>query len=428
MFHVRVFQQAQVPGQENLAQNDGKIAQRQEEPVKFARGGQGTAQQGEPQTEPGQADPENVAADGIGILVDPAAVEQQADRAGEQQADDEAQGRRAPLIDGDRHLHGQAQHHALVGINHLLAEIGPGLGAEVGHRALQIIIFPERGQLGADVLPGLLQALDQGQGGGQGRIILRQHGGEAQPGLADVLNVAPHFLAQPPVVQILGQAVGHVIDLLQQALGLGAGQQDGLQHLVYLVDRDRDAAAHGLHGIGPVLESIGQHQQAAGLFFEGLGLFREMGRLIGETVAELGGDLLDLIKPVLLAGPNHFPWVVLREQGLFLGLGVLGFLVRRGVGGFILARVLGFGCLVSLVLFFGLGRGLFFGFGGLGGCGLGRGPQGRAHDRIRQAGQCRQSQQTERKYEQKTIMAHSVLYPYGPRFTRLSVSTPRGAA
>lgn len=49
------------------------------------------------------------------------------------------------------------------------------------------------------------------------------------------------------------------------------------------------------------------------------------------------------------------------EQGLFLGLGVVGFLVRRGVGGFILARILGFGCLVSLVL--------------LGGCGLGRGPR-----------------------------------------------------
>ena len=54
------------------------------------------------------------------------------------------------------------------------------------------------------------------------------------------------------------------------------------------------------------------------------------------------------------------------------------------------------------------------------------GDWGERHDE--ELGAAGQSQQTERKYEQKTIMAHSVLYPYGPRFTRLSVSTPRGAA
>lgn len=88
--------------------------------------------------------------------------------------------------------------------------------------------------------------------------------------------------------------------------------------------------------------------------------------------------------------------VVLREQGLFLGLGVVSFLVRRGVGGFILARILGFGCLVSLVLFFGLGRGLFFGFGGLGGCGRGAAPRTRAYDGFGRPGSAgRASRQNE---------------------------------
>ena len=206
-------------------------------------------------------------------------------------------------------------------------------------------------------------------------------------------------------MHILGQAVGHVVDALQQALCLGAGQHDRFQHFIQLVDRDRDAAAHGFHGIGPVFEGIGQHQKAAGFLFKGLDPSRQIGGLIGETVAELGGGFLDFIEHAALAGPNHFPGVVLRERGLFLGFGVLGFLVRRGVVGFPLVRVLGFG---GLVLFFGLGRGFFFGFGGLGGRGLGRGPQGRAHGRVRQAGQSRQGQQTERNYERKTIMAHGI--------------------
>ena len=110
------------------------------------------------------------------VLRGPAAVQQHGEHAGKQQAEDKAQHCRAPALKRNRNFHRQAQDHALNGIVHLPPKVGPCIRAEPGHRALQIIVFPQQGDLGVDLVLHLFQPLDERQSRSKGRVVLGQKG------------------------------------------------------------------------------------------------------------------------------------------------------------------------------------------------------------------------------------------------------------
>ena len=211
------------------------------------------------------------------VLRGPAAVQQHGEHTGKQQAEDKAQHCRAPTLKRDRNFHRQAQDHALNGIVHLPPKVGPCIRAEPGNRALQIIVFPQQGDLGVDLVLHLFQPLDERQSRSKGRVVLGQNGCKAQAGERQRFAVFLHFRAKAAIVQVFRHAVGQIAHAFQQGLGLAARNQHGVKHLAQVKHRGRDAAADGLNGVGPVFIRIEQHQQTPRFFHEGLNLLAQIG-------------------------------------------------------------------------------------------------------------------------------------------------------
>ena len=228
-----------------------------------------------------------------------------------------------------------------------MRKIGPGVRAEPGRGPLEVIILPERGQLRGDVLARLLEAGENLERGHE-RIILREHGGEPEPRAGDALHIGLHLFADMALLHFLGQARGHVVDALEQALRLGAGQVHRRKHHVEVADGGGDAPAHGLHGVGIALEGIGEHEQAAAFLLKGLELAGEVLGLLAETVAQLERGLAHLVDHGALAAPHRLPRGIAR--------GFLGFRLGLLRGGALPLRL--------------VAPGFFFGVGSLGGRGL----------------------------------------------------------
>ena len=339
---VRVLQAAQVPGQEDFADDDAQVAQGQEAAEHIPVGGQRRGQQGQAQADPGQAHTEHVAAHlAVGPGMAPAPVEHHAGAQEQHQTGDETQAGRMPVIGVDGGLHGQAQLDALPDILQAFGHGLPGLEAEIGHRPLQVIVPPQPWQHGGDVFLRLFQVGHHVLGGRQHGIIALDDVGQAFLGLGDLARVVADLGVGRQVLGF-GQALGQMVDALQQGIDAVAGQQHGVDDLLHLLHGEGDAAVQGFQRVGPVFERVDEQEQAAGFFEDGSRLLGHGLRLLVDVTNQAASAAVDVVQHVLLVVPDVLQRV---HRGGRVGFG-------RGAGGRFL--------LLGLVVFFGVGLFIVF--------------------------------------------------------------------
>ena len=283
---VRVLQAAQVPGQEDFADDDAQVAQGQEAAEHIPVGGQRRGQQGQAQADPGQAHTEHVAAHlAVGPGMAPAPVEHHAGAQEQHQTGDETQAGRMPVI-----------------------------GVDGGHHVL---------------------------GGRQHGIIALDDVGQAFLGLGDLARVVADLGVGRQVLGF-GQALGQMVDALQQGIDAVAGQQHGVDDLLHLLHGEGDAAVQGFQRVGPVFERVDEQEQAAGFFEDGSRLLGQGLRLLVDVTNQAASAAVDVVQHVLLVVPDVLQRV---HRGGRVGFG-------RGAGGRFL--------LLGLVVFFGVGLFIVF--------------------------------------------------------------------
>ena len=164
----RMLQLPQVPGQAHLAKNETHVAQSEEDPVKFIIHRERGPAKGKAQTYPDDADAEDMPDDGIFAAVADAAVQHDGQQRGDREHQQTAQGGRLPFVRRGGDFHGKADGDDLGNDRQHVERAGPCLGAQIGFRAVQVILLPAFRQLRGNALRVLLHVVQQGLGGRHG--------------------------------------------------------------------------------------------------------------------------------------------------------------------------------------------------------------------------------------------------------------------